>query len=193
MWIFHSSPCLSMTDMSRFYNQMSEKGYQLDKSTFFADHFVKCKEPRYRYGVLSKTFYTEDDLAMLKDGWKYFSQNRYHYILINETQDSQDLIPPPADVDRSALQRLLGALLLPICLCFLVKTVSPTIAIFIAVFCLEFSWSTYTELYEMNYMKEHHAPLPYNKFRYFISVAFLFIAEALFILIILWLLWVLIS
>lgn len=189
MWIPHIIACLGISDMSRFYDQMAARGYLLERSSWFADHFAKSAPKTYRHFVLPKAYFSSAEDLVLPPGWKYLTENWNHFVFVSglDHPDEMDFAPQkmdftPQKMDGKGIGRLFGITFFPVFLYYIFRDdVRPYLTQGIdwtnfmilasAILCWAgLFWSTLTETYEMDFYLKNHAFLPPNDIRYRFSL-----------------------
>lgn len=181
MWLFHIYSCMGISDANLYYEKMASKGLILKKSNYYADCFVLGECENIYYSVLPKTYFTLEEKSMDTE-WKYLTENRNNYIFISKGFKPCDILYTEDKIVGSCIMNILGLIFLPICFYYIINRIIKNIGgvsehwsieplfVTVVLMWIGVAWSTFIEGYEVHNIIKKGSLLPYNTFRYFLSI-----------------------
>lgn len=181
MWLFHIYSCMGISDVNLYYEKMASKGLILKKSNYYADCFVLGECKNIYYSVLPKTYFTLEEKSMDTE-WKYLTENRNNYIFISKGFKPCDILYTEDKIVGSCIMNILGLIFLPICFYYIINRIIKNIGgvsehwsiellfVTVVLMWIGVAWSTFIEGYEVHNIIKKGSLLPYNAFRYFLSI-----------------------
>lgn len=200
MWLFHVYSCMGISDTNLYYEKMASKGFVLKKSNYYADNFTVGECENIYFSVMPKTYFTLSKKTTDTE-WTYLTENRNNYIFISKCFKPCDMLITADKVSGSCIMNIGGLIFLPICFYYIINRILKiiggvsghcSIGLFLVTAVLMWmgvAWSTFIECYEVHNLIKRGSLLPYNAFRYFLSLGLSLctnIAHIIFILLLLY-------